>query len=87
LGVSDLLHLKIKSFDRRWIEFACLRHKFPNIFEAKLREGISVDAQIKQILEEHNYNTKLNATDCRTWEEFGNVCRNFLDFELEENCS
>ena len=67
--------------------FFCLRQKFPNIYEAKLREGISVDAQIKQLYEEQNYNTKLNATECRDWENFGNVCRNFLDKELKENCS
>jgi len=52
-----------------------------------LREGISVDAQIKQLFEEHNYNKKLNASESRAWEAFGNVCRNFLDSELEEQCS
>jgi hypothetical protein len=61
--------------------------KIPNICEAKVKEGIFVDAQIKQIFEEHDYSTKLNATESREWETFGNVCRNFLDNELEENCS
>jgi len=49
-----------------------------------LKEEIFVDSQI---FENHKYNTKLNATEIRAWEAFGNVCRNFLNNELEENCS
>jgi hypothetical protein len=68
-----------KSFD-----FACLWQKFPNTCEAKLKEGIFVYAQIKQLFEDHDYSTKLNATERRDWEAFGNVFRNFLDKEIEE---
>jgi hypothetical protein len=67
--------------------FARSRQTFPYIYETKLREGISVEVQIKQLFEKHNYNTKLIATECRARKTFENVCRNFLDKELEENCS
>jgi hypothetical protein len=67
--------------------FASLRQKFPNVYEAKLKEGILVDAQIKQLFEDHIYITKLNATERRGLEAFGNVCKDFLDNELVENCS
>jgi hypothetical protein len=52
-----------------------------------LKEGIFLDAQIKQLFKGHIYSTKLNATERRGLEAFGNVCKNFLDNELEENCS
>jgi hypothetical protein len=60
---------------------------FQKIFEAKLKEGDFVDAQIKQLFNEYDYSTKLKATDRSDWEAFGNACRNFVDNEIEENCS
>jgi len=38
----------------------------------------------KQLFEDHDFSTKLNATEGRTWEPFKNVCRNFLDNERAE---
>ena len=47
--------------------YACLMQKFPNIYEAKFKEGIFFDAQIKQLFEDHIYNTKLNETERIGW--------------------
>jgi len=44
-----------------------LNKKFQNIYKGKVREGIFVDAQIIELFEERNYNTKLIATECRVW--------------------
>jgi hypothetical protein len=33
-----------------------------------MKEGIFIGPQIKQLFEDHNFSTKLNATDRRTWE-------------------
>ena len=59
-----------KGFVRRWMKksFCLFKAKFPNVYEAKLKEGIFVGAQIKQIFENHIYGTKLNATDRRVLE-------------------
>jgi hypothetical protein len=46
-----------------------------------LKQVIFVDAQIKQLFEDHDYNTKLVATERKAWQEVGNVFRNFVENE------
>jgi hypothetical protein len=41
-----------------------------------LKEVNFVDAQIKQLFEDHHYSTKLNASERRDWRAGGNICRN-----------
>jgi hypothetical protein len=38
-----------------------------------MKGGIFVGPEIKQIFEDHDFSTKLNATDGRAWEGFENV--------------
>jgi hypothetical protein len=40
-----------------------LRQIFPKISESKMREGIFIGAQVKQIFTDHDFSTKLNATE------------------------
>jgi hypothetical protein len=49
------------SGDRIKEAYACLRQIFPKKCEAKLKEGIFVDAQIK-VLEDHYYNLQKEET-------------------------
>jgi len=43
--------------------------------------------QFKQLFEDQNLSTKLNATERRAWELFEKVCGNFLRKEKAENYS
>ena len=43
-----------------------------------MTEEILVGTQIKQLFEDNDYSTKLNATDWRIWQESGIVSRNVL---------
>jgi hypothetical protein len=61
--------------------------KFPNIFEAELKEGIFVDTQTKQIFEDNDYSTKLNVTEKKRLGGSWKHSQKFLDNELEEKCS
>jgi hypothetical protein len=38
-----------------------------------MKEGIFIGHQIKQLFEDQDFSTKLNATDRRAWEAFENV--------------
>jgi len=58
--------------DKRSDVFGYLRQRFPKISEAKLKAGIFVALQTKQIFEDQVFYRK------RAWEVFENVCRNFL---------
>jgi hypothetical protein len=64
-----------------------VRQKLFTIIEAKMIEGIFIGPQNKQLFENHDLNTKLNATERRAWEAFEKFCRNFLCNEKAENYS
>jgi hypothetical protein len=71
-GFIPLLHINlafinifVKSTDKEREDFVYLRKKLPKISEAKMKEGIFVGPQIKQILEDQDFSTKSNATDRR----------------------
>jgi hypothetical protein len=52
-----------------------------------MKKGIIVGPRIKQLFEDHNFSTKLNATERRAWEAFENDYRNFLRNEKAKNFS
>jgi hypothetical protein len=58
---------------KRTRRFCLFKEKIFKISEAKMKEGIFVGPQIKQLFEDQDFSTKLNATDIRTWEAFENV--------------
>jgi hypothetical protein len=54
---------------------------FPKIIEAKMKEGIFVGPQIKQLLKDQDFRMKLNAVERIAWKAFENIYRNFLSNE------
>jgi hypothetical protein len=42
-----------------------LKEKIAKIREAKMKEGIFIGLHIKQLFKDHDFSTKLNATDRR----------------------
>ena len=59
--------------------FAFLRNKFPNISEAKLKEGIFVGPQIREVLKDPKFEKELTAIELRAWKAFKWLCANFLE--------
>jgi hypothetical protein len=41
---------------------------FPKISDVKKKKGIFIGLQSKQLLEDHDFNTKLNDIESRVWE-------------------
>jgi hypothetical protein len=56
--------------DKKREGFPYLRTKLPKISEAKMKEGIFVGPQIKQLFKDHDFSTELNATERRTYRHF-----------------
>jgi hypothetical protein len=85
LGSENLLQLHVQRLGQAAnIEsegFAYLRQKFSKISKTKMKEGIFVVSQIKQLFEDQDFSTESNSTDLRTWEASENVCRNFMGHE------
>ncbi len=80
------LHIKLglmkqflKTLARRSSEgFEYAKAKFPKITKAKLKEGIFVGPQIKELLKDSNFLTALDDSELKAWESFKWLCENFL---------
>ena len=58
--------------------FAFLCNKFPKISEAKLKEGIFVGPQIREVLKDPDFEKELTSIELRAWKAFKWLCANFL---------
>ncbi|GBM91086.1 hypothetical protein AVEN_135107-1 [Araneus ventricosus] len=58
--------------------FNFLKTRFPRLSEAKIKEGIFVGPQIRQLFKDSTFMKHLNRKGKRPWLAFKNVCMNFL---------
>jgi len=82
-----LIKIFVKALDEGSVKFVSLRENFPKVSGAKMKEGIFVGPQIKQIFEDQTFSTKLNFTERRAWKAFENIRINILGKERPENYS
>ena len=75
----------VKSMDKTKKAFTYLRDKFSAISEAKLREGIFVGPQIRQLFQDNIFNNLLEGKEKRAWDAFKLVATNFLDNDRADN--
>lgn len=86
------LHIKlglmknfVKAMDRSGLGFAYLRKTFPQISEAKIKEGIFVGPNIRKLMKDENFDAQLNETERAAWNSFKIVCRDFLGNKKADN--
>ncbi|UYV79127.1 hypothetical protein LAZ67_17001185 [Cordylochernes scorpioides] len=86
------LHIKlglmknfVKAMDRNASGFAYLKQIFSSISEAKIKEGIFVGPQIRELQQDGNFQNSLNEVEAAAWNSFRNVCKNFLGSVQVEN--
>ena len=53
--------------------FAYLKQKFPQVSDAKIKEGIFVGTQIRALFGDSIFTEKLNKFENRAWRAFENV--------------
>ena len=58
--------------------FEYLREKFRNVSDAKLREGVFIGPQIREIIKDYLSEHLLTETEKSVWLRFKAVCLNFL---------
>ncbi|UYV64495.1 hypothetical protein LAZ67_3000991 [Cordylochernes scorpioides] len=75
----------VKAMDRNASGFACLKQKFSSISEAKIKEGIFVGPQIRELQQDGNFQNSLNEVEAAAWNFFRNVCKNFFGSVKVEN--
>ncbi|UYV69856.1 hypothetical protein LAZ67_7000978 [Cordylochernes scorpioides] len=75
----------VKAMDRNASGFAYLKEKISSISEAKIKEGIFVGPQIRELQQDGNFQNSLNEVEAAAWNSFRNVCKNFLGSVKVEN--
>ncbi|UYV79433.1 hypothetical protein LAZ67_17002595 [Cordylochernes scorpioides] len=75
----------VKAMDRNASGFAYLKQKSSSISEAKIKEGIFVGPQIRELQQDGNFQNSLNEVEAAAWNSFRNVCKNFLGSVKVEN--
>ncbi len=86
------LHIKlglmkqlVKSIDRTGPAFCFLKLKFPAISDAKIKEGVLVGPQIRQLMLDPKFDAPMNDIEPSAWTAFKNVCSGFLGRNRAQN--
>ena len=68
----------LKALHKNGAAFQHLSTVFPGLSAAKLKEGIFVGSQIREVLKNTDFEELLNLKELRAWEAFKSVCSGFL---------
>ena len=87
------LHIKlglmknfVKAMDKTRLAFQYIRDKFLRISEAKVKEGVFVGPQIRELLEDSAFDRILKGKEKAAWRTFKLVATNFLGNNKADNC-
>jgi len=79
------LHIKLglmKNFVKRMAKtgrgFQYVRNKFPNVSDAKIKEGIFIGPRIRELMQDKQFDEDLNETERNAWLSFKRICKDFL---------
>lgn len=88
----DFVHIKlglmkqfVKSLDQSGDCFSYICSTFSSLSVEKKKAGIFDGPQIRTLMRDPNFVTKMNAAEVRAWNAFSNVVRNFLGNRKAEN--
>jgi hypothetical protein len=73
-----LIKNSVKGMDKPGRGFECVRKKFPNVSDAKIREGIFTGPQIRVLMQDKHFNEDLNETERNAWLSFKRICKGFV---------
>ena len=68
----------VKGMDKTSRGFEYLRSKFPNVSDAKIKEGIFIGHQIGEMMQAKQFDEDLNETESNARLSFKRICKDFL---------
>ena len=68
----------VKCIDKTGRGFEYVRSKFPNVSDAKIKEGIFIGPQIREQMQDKQFDEDLNETERNAWLSFKRICKDFL---------
>ncbi|GFO37320.1 hypothetical protein PoB_006382500 [Plakobranchus ocellatus] len=75
----------VKALNKDGQAFLYLRQKFPTLSDAKVKEGIFIGPQIKAMLKDEVFLTKMTPVESEAWNAFKTICENFLGNKKDPN--
>ena len=55
------------------------------MIDAKIKEGIFIGPQIRELMQEKQFDEELNKTEKNAWLSFKRICKNFLGNQKAAN--
>jgi hypothetical protein len=75
----------VKGIDQNGAGFAYLKETFPRISDAKIKEGILVGPQIRELMQDAKFEEQRTQVGKAAWSSFKNVTKHFLGNIKAEN--
>jgi len=75
----------VKGMDKTGRGFEYLRNKFANASDAKIKEGIFIGPQIKEMMQDKQFDEDLSETERNAWLSFKRICKDFLGYRKAAN--
>ena len=68
----------MKGMDKTCHGFQYVRNKFPNVSDAKFKEGILIGPKISELTQDKQFDAGPNETERNAWLSFKRICKDFL---------
>jgi len=68
----------VKNMDKTACGFQYVRNKFPNVIAAKIKEGVFIGPQIRELMPDIQFDEDLKETGRNSWLSFKRICNDFL---------
>jgi hypothetical protein len=68
----------VKSMDKTSHGLEYVRNNFPNLSDAKIKEGIFIGLQIRELMQDKQFDEDLNETEGNVWLSFKRICNDLL---------
>ena len=81
-----LMKIFVKGVDKTGRGFEYLQKKFPNVSDAKIKEGIFIGPQIRELMQDKHFAEDLNETERNVWLSFERICKDFIGNHKAANC-
>jgi hypothetical protein len=62
-----------------------VRNKFPNVSDTIIKEGIFIGPQIRELMQDKQFDKDLYETERDAWSSFKRICKDFLGNHKADN--
>jgi len=74
----NLMKKSVKGMDKTGHGSKYARNNFPNMSDAKIKEGIFIGPQIRELMQDKQFVEDLNETERNVWSSIKWICKDFL---------